>query len=107
MEIRSLNTIHALTLTKENLAKTKPPERQEVEKAVANNKLAATYLDKTQKGEKEIKISNYESADSDVRDVERAAELAQKVSFNILNFEHTALAAQANQSKDKVQALLE
>ena len=108
MEIRSLSTIPKIQIAKNELTSPRKDLGDNISKAVANNKLSASYIDtKAEKKDvKEVRRENLEASEADVRDVEKAAELAEKVSYNILNFEQVAKEAH-NPVKEKVWSLLE
>lgn len=121
MEIRSLNALFSLDVnslkstsksTSESTSKLAPKSasrkrEDDVSKAVVNDKISAGYV----KGELEdrdivdVRATNYEASEAEVRDVEEIAKIANKVTLNIANSKN-ALDAQANQLKEKVQSLL-
>ncbi len=106
MEIKSLSTTFATKLTEKNLDK-KNVERKAVDDSTLNNKVAAASIE-THAKEKgnEVRKANYEAANSDVRNVEEAIKLAEKLTINITNNKEESLMAQANQEKDVVESLL-
>ncbi len=113
MEIRSLNALFSLDVnslksTSKSTSKSASRKREDdVSKAVVNDKISAGYV----KGELEdkdivdVRATNYEASEAEVRDVEEIAKIANKVTLNIANSKN-ALDAQANQLKEKVQSLL-
>lgn len=111
MEIRSASALTGLKVDEKNnnnQPTAKTPETANLGEAVKNNESASAALTQLSHGSisREVGEANQEASRASVRDVEKAAEVANNVANQISQNSDQALKAQANQQPEKVETLL-
>jgi hypothetical protein len=113
MEIRSASALTGLKVEEKNKEKSnqpasKAPATANLGQAVRNNESASAALTQLSHGSasREVGEANQEASRASVRDVEKAAEVANDVANQISQNSDQALKAQANQEPEKVETLL-
>lgn len=108
MEIKTLSSVFATKLTKNNLNKknAQNADNYKLETSALNNRVSSTFIKAKDQDVKDVEKAVFEAMDSDVRNVEDAIRLASKLTINIKDKPEESLMAQANQNGESVENLL-